>query len=273
MRRLTFWGVLLLGSVLSLSAQNSGKSGLSRTALHGVYVIAHRGAHNGIPENSLPAYRKAIDLGCDFVEVDVRTTRDGKFVSLHNATIDQYVDGQTGRVSDMTLDELRRLDIGIRVGEKWRGTQVPVFEEILQLCRGKIGIYLDLKEAPVPELVELIRKYGMEREVIWYLPASRLKEIEQLRTVCPECVPLVDPGAEKNVGLVLEQVKTPVLATDMGELTRRFVRKAHRRGAMVFADEKAGTVAEWSRMIGWKTDGIQTDRPEELIRFLKQQQR
>lgn len=273
MGRLTFWGVLLLGSVLSLSAQNSGKSGLSRTARYGVYVIAHRGAHNGIPENSLPAYRKAIDLGCDFVEVDVRTTRDGKFVSLHNATIDQYVDGQTGRVSDMTLDELRRLDIGIRVGEKWRGTQVPVFEEILQLCRGKIGIYLDLKEAPVPELVELIRKYGMEREVIWYLPASRLKEIEQLRTVCPECVPLVDPGAEKNVGLVLEQVKTPVLATDMGELTRRFVRKAHWRGAMVFADEKAGTVAEWSRMIGWKTDGIQTDRPEELIRFLKQQQR
>jgi len=50
--------------------------------------------HNGIPENSLAAYQKAIDLGCDFVEIDVRTTKDGRFVSVHNSTIDSYVEGK-----------------------------------------------------------------------------------------------------------------------------------------------------------------------------------
>jgi len=59
---------------------------------HGdIYVIAHRGAHNGIPENSIPAYQKAIDLGADFVEVDIRTSSDGHFISIHNSTVDAYV--------------------------------------------------------------------------------------------------------------------------------------------------------------------------------------
>ena len=58
-----------------------------------INVVAHGGAHKGIPENSQPACRKAIELGCDFVEIDVRTTRDGKFISMHNSKIDDYVSG------------------------------------------------------------------------------------------------------------------------------------------------------------------------------------
>ena len=69
---------------------------IPRQPLNDVYVIAHRGAHKNMPENSLPAYRKAIDLGCDFVEIDVRTTKDGRFVSMHNSGIDEYVQGSGG---------------------------------------------------------------------------------------------------------------------------------------------------------------------------------
>jgi glycerophosphoryl diester phosphodiesterase len=71
-----------------------------------IYVVAHRGAHNGIPENSLAAYRKAIDIGCGFVEIDILTTKDGRFVSIHNSTVDEYTDGIIGKVKDMTLTEL-----------------------------------------------------------------------------------------------------------------------------------------------------------------------
>lgn len=244
---------------------------LKREAKNGIYVIAHRGAHQGIPENSLPAYQKAIELGCDFVEIDVRTTKDGQFISMHNASIDQYVSGKTGKVSEMNFDEIRKLDVGIRVGEKWKGTQVPAFEEILQLCKGKIGIYLDLKDASVPDLVRLLKKYRMERDVVWYIPATYLKEIKELQTICPDCIPMVDPGSESRMDEVFSQIKTSALATDMGELTSNFVEKAHRNKAIVFVDEKEGTEAEWSMILKWKTDGIQTDRPEELIQFLKNQ--
>ncbi len=85
-----------------------------------IYVIAHRGAHVGIPENSLPAFQKAIDLGCDFVEIDTRATKDGKIVSVHNATIDQYVSGETGRVKNFTLAELKQFSIGEKTGPEWK---------------------------------------------------------------------------------------------------------------------------------------------------------
>lgn len=274
MKKSGFGFVLCLGFLVFSNpfhglAQKENQEPVFRKARHGVYVLAHRGAHNGIPENTLAAYQKAIDLGCDFVEIDVRTTKDGQFVSMHNSTIDQYVDGKTGKVSEMTLAEIRSLDVGSRVGEQWKGTQVPTFEEILHLCKGKIGIYLDLKDAPVPALVGLIRKYEMERDIIWYIPASYIAVIKQLTDVCPECIPMPDPGPEKNVDAVLNQVKTAAIATDMDELTTSFVEKAHQHNVMVFVDEKEGTEEEWARIIDWKTDGIQTDQPEKLISFLK----
>lgn len=237
---------------------------------NGVYVIAHRGAHQLIPENSLPAYQKAIDLGCDFVEIDVRTTKDGKFVSIHNSTIDAYTIGKKGRVKEFTLAELKSIDIGEKLGEKWKNTRIPTFEEILQLCKGKIGIYLDLKDAPIHELMEIIRKYEMEKDVIWYIPYQNLIDIENVEQLFGNSFPMPDPGEEKNIKTILKKIKTPVIATDMGVLTQSFVDSSHKFGAKVFVDEKAGTVAEWKKIIGWRTDGIQTDKPAELIEFLKQ---
>lgn len=260
---------LLLFSPVFLFGQDTNVFQDFRKPNNKIYVIAHRGAHQGIPENSLPAYQKAIDLGCDFVEIDVRTTKDGKFVSIHNSTIDNYVIGKTGSVKNMTLAELKDLDIGEKTGVEWKNTQIPTFEEILQLCKGKIGIYLDLKDADIPELMTLIRKYDMEKEIIWYIPYQYLMDIEDVGQLFGNSFPMPDPGEEKNIKTVLEKIKTPVIATDMGELTQSFVAESHSFGTKVFVDEKKGTKTEWQKIIGWGTDGIQTDKPAELIEFLK----
>jgi glycerophosphoryl diester phosphodiesterase len=261
----------LLAIVVSsvLSAQVRITDCNIKAPVHDIYVIAHRGAHNGIPENSLPAYNKAIELGCDFVEIDVRTTKDGKFVSCHNASVDEYVSGIKGKVRELSLAELRSLDIGIKTGPEWKGTKIPTFEEILELCRGKIGIYLDLKAAPVAQLTDIIKLYGMEKDIVWYIPASDLKDINELKNSCPSCILMPDPGSEKNIATTLEKYKSCLLATDMEELSSDFVRIAHSKNALVIADEKEGTENEWQKIIEWKTDGIQTNSPGELINFLK----
>lgn len=230
----------------------------------GIYVVAHRGAHEGIPENSLAAYQKAIDLECDFVEIDVRTTKDGKFVSVHNSTIDSYVPGKTGKVKEMTLDELRALDIGARVGDQWKGTKIPTFEEILDLCKGKIGIYLDLKDAPVPELVKVVQAKGMEKEVIWYVGGKNLSD---LKSSCPECFEMPDPGPEKNLAKLLDEHKPRIVASVWEFLSKSFVESCHKAGAIVICDED-GTDC-WKDMLAWGTDGIQTDHPADLIEYLQ----
>jgi len=261
-----FWMNIRQNVKLRIDAFNSG---FPKPRHGNTYVIAHRGAHIGIPENSLPAIQKAIDLGCDFVEIDTRMTKDGRIVSVHNASVDEYVIGKTGKVKDYTLAELKKMDIGEKTGPDWKNTRIPTVEEILELCRGKIRIYLDLKEPLVPELLQIIDKYKMERDIIWYIPASRTEIIQQLKTLCPDCIPTPDPGPEKNIQEVVAQVHPLILASDMGQLTESFVKTAHASNAKVFVDEKKGMPEEWQQIIDWGTDGIQTDDPAALIEFLK----
>uniref|UniRef100_UPI003217799C glycerophosphodiester phosphodiesterase n=1 Tax=uncultured Draconibacterium sp. TaxID=1573823 RepID=UPI003217799C len=250
-------------------SQKDNKDNFPQAKNGGIYVVAHRGAHVGIPENSLPAFQKAIDLGCDFVEIDTRKTKDGRIVSVHNSTIDQYVVGKTGKVSDYTLAELKQMSIGGKLGEEWKDTRIPTFEEILALCKGRIGIYLDLKELLVPELLDIIRKYEMERDIIWYIPASHMDILKQLKNMCPECLPMPDPGPEKNIPKVVRQIQPRVVASNMRQLSENFVKTAHDYKIKVIVDEKEGTPSEWEKIIKWGTDGIQTDNPEALINYLK----
>lgn len=264
---LTFCVLMFTGS---LSVKGNERFQKLRKPKNRVYVIAHRGVHQGIPENSLPAYQKAIDLGCDFVEIDVRTTKDGKFVSIHNSTIDSYVTGKTGSVKSMTENELKALDIGLKTSVEWKGTQIPTFEEILRLCKGKTGIYLDLKDAAIPELMAIISKYNMEHDILWYIPYQYFKQIGDPDLIFGNSFPMPDPQSETNLVPLLKMLKSPVIATDMDVLTQSFVNTVHQFGGKVFVDEKEGTQAEWAKIIGWGTDGIQTDKPGELIEFLKQ---
>lgn len=256
---------VLLAVLAVLGQPSSGTLSLKPPKHGGVYVVAHRGAHRGIPENTLAAYRKAIDLGVDFVEIDVRTTKDGRFVSIHNADVDDYVaDGTTGKVRDFTLEALRRLDIGSRIGPEWKGQKIPTVEEILDLCRGRCGIYLDLKDAPVGPLVEAVRQRGMERDVLWY---ANPDEIRQIRQLCPDCIGMPDPGPEKNLPQLIEDLRPRVIAATWRHFSRDFAETCHAARAIVIVDES--WFRSWRRAVARHADGIQTNHPEELIRFLK----
>ena len=240
-----------------------------------ILTLLHIGEeHNGIPENTIAAYQKAIDLGCDYVEIDLRKTKDGRFVSVHNETVDAYTEGEvTGKVNDFTLAELKELNIGKRVGPGWENERIPTFEEILQLCKGRIGIYLDLKEPDVKAQIDLIKSYGMERDIIWYIPASYMEVILQVKSYCSQCIVMPDPGKEKNIIKVIEKAEPKVLATDIGELSASFVRTAHQNDVKVFTDDQKASIEEWEQILQWGTDGIQTDQPEKLIELLIKKQK
>ena len=255
--------------LLSLMAGASfAESPLAVPPKHGgIYVIAHRGAHNGIPENTLASYQQAIDLGADFVEIDLRTTSDGKFVSIHNSTVDAYtVDGTRGAVRDLTLAEIRQLDIGSRVGPEWKDERVPTFEEILELCQGKIGIYLDLKDAQIDEVARVIKRFEMQRHVVWCISPS---QVEAVRRACPQCIPMPDPEPDASLEAMLKLTKPEVVAPVWKDFFATFSEPCHDIGALVFVDERESTEANWQQALDWGADGIQTDAPEHLITFLE----
>lgn len=260
--------LLLAGAALA-AGNETVDAGLPPPRNGGVYVVAHRGAHDGVPENTLAAYRRAIELGADFVEIDVRTTKDGRLVSVHNATVDAYVtDGTTGPVAGMTLEQLRALDIGSRVGPEWAEERIPALEEILDLCKDRIGIYLDLKHGDVHQILELVRQYGMERHVLWYVGP---RPFEQLREACPECLPMPDPGPEALLPRMLERLQPRVVAAVWKHFSPAFVERCHAAGALVIVDESDASC--WEDALAWGADGIQTDDPEALIGFLREREK
>ncbi len=124
------------------------------------FVVAHRGASGYEPENTLRAVRRALEMGVDAVEVDVRLSRDGVPVVIHDETVDRTTSGR-GRVREMTAEELRGLDAGA-------GERVPLLEEVLDEVRGRAVLFLELKEREAAEpSLELVRGRGMLDQVLF----------------------------------------------------------------------------------------------------------
>lgn len=110
--------------------------------------VAHRGASGHAPENTMEAFQKGFEMKADYIEIDVQMTKDGELVVIHDTTVDRTTNG-TGKVGDLTLEEIRQLDAGSWFGEAYAGEKVPTFEEVLTEFRGKVGILIELK---APEL-------------------------------------------------------------------------------------------------------------------------
>lgn len=263
---LVLWALLNIGFSGRLFAQSTSDPALGMRAPRNgkVFVVAHRGVHDTIPENTLAAYEAAIDLGCDFVEIDVRTTKDNHLVSIHDSTVDRYcVDGTKGAVADFTLKDLKSIDIGSRVDRKWSHERVPTVEEIFTICQGKIGIYLDVKAADLKPLVQIVKRYKMEKDVLWYIPAHKVQE---LRELCPATWPMPDPGPETNLEKLLQEHKPSVVASVWRFFSPSFVRRCHAEKAIVIVDDNGPET--WKALLEAGVDGIQTDQPAELIRYL-----
>jgi len=114
-------------------------------------IVAHRGARSERPENTLAAIERAIEVGADVVEIDVRSSRDGELFLLHDATLDRTTGGKEaggrGPANRRTMAELKTLDAGSWFAAAYQGERIPTLAEALARCRGRIDVLLDLKES------------------------------------------------------------------------------------------------------------------------------
>jgi glycerophosphoryl diester phosphodiesterase len=152
-----------------------------RQSKNNIYVAAHRGWSEKYPENTMLAYKKAADLGVDQIEIDVRVTKDGELVIMHDATVDRTTNG-TGKVEDLTLAELRALDAGSWKGEEFSGLQIPTFDEFIEFARSlpEMTFDFELKEYPTDGREELA--YSVCDRVLAALDENGLTERSVVNT-------------------------------------------------------------------------------------------
>ncbi len=124
-------------------------------------LCAHRGCPDTHPENTLPGFRQAISLGAQMIEFDIQVTKDSALVIMHDETVDRTTNG-TGKVSELTLAEIRQLDAGIKKGQSFVGTPVPTFEETLAMMPRNVWLNCHLKGGAYAgkAAAELVAKSG-----------------------------------------------------------------------------------------------------------------
>ena len=150
-------------AVLALGESAVNDSGTKRTeSQHKIFAVGHRGAPSYAPENTIASHDAAIALGATVVEFDIRYTKDGHFVVIHDSTVNRTTNG-TGRVAELTLKEIQTLDAGSWMGPQFEGTRVPTLREALRNIKGRAGVDIDFKSGPENSgdiLVEILDQEG-----------------------------------------------------------------------------------------------------------------
>jgi glycerophosphoryl diester phosphodiesterase len=149
-----------------------------------IQVMAHRGMAMAAPENSLAAVEMCAQDYVEWAEVDVRLTKDGRHVVIHNDTVDSTTDG-TGKVGDLTFDELKQLDAGALFARRFQGTRLQSLAEMLTAAKGKVNLYLDCKRIDPELLAKEILAAGMGPQVIVYDRPEVLAKVDRSAKLSP----------------------------------------------------------------------------------------
>lgn len=220
--------------------------------------IAHRGASKYTPENSLEAFKKAIKLKADVVEFDVRQTKDGRIVVMHDDSVDRTTDG-SGLIKNLTFKEIRKLHLP-------NGELIPTLQEAFDVLKNKCICKIHIKDRFIEEKVaRIIKKNHMENSImITSVMDSSLKKIKK---IFPK-IKIARGGFKTRIPIEdlikkAKRVKADIIGTHRSITTKKLVREAHRNGLEVHVwpvnDKRT---IEKMKKIG--VDGITTKYPDKV---------
>ncbi|MEE4607015.1 MAG: glycerophosphodiester phosphodiesterase [Desulfobacteraceae bacterium] len=250
-------------------------------------VIAHRGGPSLGPESTLYTFRKAVKLGVDVLEMDVRSTRDGQLIILHDDTVSRTTNA-TGPAQNYTLVDLKKLDAAHRWspdnGQTFplrnKGVQIPTLSEVFEAFP-QTKLNLEIKEArssTIPSLCRLIRDHQMTSNVV--VASFDTDSLKEFRRLCPQ-VATSAGASEARLFFGLQKayleaayspdaqvLQVPEALGDLRIVDKRFIDAAHARNMRVQV-WLVNDVRSMQRLLELGVDGIMTDYPQRLMEVLK----
>ncbi len=234
-------------------------------------TIAHRGASARYPENTLSAFLAAVEAGADMCEFDVRMTRDGEVVVIHDATV-RRTTGARGAVAAMELAALKRLDaggrLGVRLRRRVRGERIPTLDEVAAALGGRCAMDIELKAGGLERAVcDIVRRQGaIDSTVVSSFDWDQLKIVAEAEPRMRLAV-----LASRDAAAMLEAaaaMRAYAVAPRFDLVRPELCAAAHRRGFKLLTWTVDGRHA-MRRCIAAGVDGIMTNYPERLRRVVK----
>jgi len=237
-------------------------------------LFAHRGASVHAPENTLEAFQLAFEQGADAIELDAKLSADGEVVVIHDATVNRTTNGR-GRVSSLSLADLRALDAGSFFSEKYRGVKIPTLNEVFETV-GKRGIinveltnYYVLRDDLVERVCALVKKHALQEHILFSsFLASNLKQAARILPQVPRGL-LALRGWKgswaRSFGFMFGEYQA--LHPGIADVNLPQVQRVHRlkRRIHVWATNVPEDV---TRLKSWGVDGIFSGDPQTALRAL-----
>lgn len=228
-------------------------------------IVAHRGLEAGVPENTIAAFRQSVARGVKIIELDLRTTKDGQIVVIHDATLERTTDC-SGRVAEATLAALKKCDAGWPTHP---GEQVPTFAEALAFIRNSpVRLLLDVKAASLDHVLAKIREHRAEAKVI--LGLRNTADIARTRSELPGATALAfipevsDAAAFAKAGAHIIRLWSDWVEADRGLVTR--TRALGPEAWVIVGRRLPSKNHEWrelhGRMIASGAQGLISNRPD-----------
>lgn len=294
MKRYIILGILftVIGVLNAQDRIASLRNNLLHDDTHSVLVVSHRADWRNAPENSLQAIKNCIAMGVDMVEIDLKKTKDGQLILLHDKTIDRTTTGK-GKPEDYTLAELRQFRLRNGAGHKTDHV-IPTFEEVMTLCKGKILVNVDKGYDYFKDAYAILEKTGTVQQCIMKagLPYEQVRkengEVLEKMIFMP-VINLHKDGAETIIDGYMKNLKPvayELVFDNDGEEVQRLIKEVRDSGAKIFInslwaelcgghyDDRAVEQNEpdesWGWIIGQGVKLIQTDRPQQLLKYLRE---
>jgi glycerophosphoryl diester phosphodiesterase len=232
--------------------------------------VAHRGAAGYAPENTIAGFDLAVDMKADYIEIDVQRSQDGELVVIHDTTVDRTTDG-TGKVGDLTLEQLQILDAGSWRGEAFAGEPIPTFEEVLDRYHGKVGILIELKAPELypgieEQVAEALKERNLdkpqnEKIILQSFNFDTMKEMDRLLPRVP--VGVLTSNLALTTKEALQEISTYAewFNPSYGIVTEEVVDQVHAQGMQIGSwTVRSQETADF--LLDMKVDAIITDYPD-----------
>ena len=258
-----------------------------------VSVISHRGDWRNTPENSIRAIQNCIDLGVNMVEIDIKKTKDNELILLHDKTLDRTTTGK-GLPQDYTLAEIKQMRLRNGAGVA-TSHQIPTLEEAMIVAKGKIWVNID-KGYDYFDLVEkVLEKTGTTQQVLIKAGLPYQKVVAENKAVLDKLffMPIIDMANPDAMTMVEEYIKNmqpkafEVCFTQIDQALQNVLDRIQKSGSKVWintlwpslcaglnddrAVEENQQDSIWGKVLEMGASFIQTDRPKELVNYLRNQ--
>jgi glycerophosphoryl diester phosphodiesterase len=223
---------------------------------HKVEIVCHRGANEYAPENTYPAAQLCIDWGMDYVEIDVNTSKDGVMYIFHGPKLNRTTNGR-GNIFDRTSDELDQLDAGSWFDRRYAGERIPRLEPFLRWIKGKAKVFLDIKLAPIEELVALIYDVGLQNDCFVWFELGQAARI--FRELAPDVPLKVNAQTVAEVVEAHEVYRADIIEISLKKVNQELMDACRERGMKVMLLHGKKDPRAFKRMLSWQPDLVNVD--------------